>query len=438
MLLSARVPVACRVTLLIVLSVTLTMPPVYAQDHAGHGPGGEHSIDQSAPVEESGTAWSPASTTMSGWHRQARDWELMVHGNIFVQFISDFGTEHHGGHQPGSINWIMGMATRPLGSGRLTLRSMISAEPWTIRGCGYPNLLASGEICNGDNIHDLQHPHDLFMDVSAKYDGPLTNRLRWELYGGPAGEPALGPAGFPHRLSAAVNPIAPIAHHWLDSTHITFGLVTAGVYSNRWKAEGSVFNGREPDPVRTNFELAPLDSFSARVSIAPATNLVMQVSGGHLREAEQGVGSQPRTDVTRATASASYYRPRASSGTWATTLAFGVNSGAEIIPTGTFEATTAAALLETSLIVDERQTYFGRAEIVQKPADDLHAHEFGAQVFTIAKLQGGYMRSLTTWAGIATGVGGSVSVSLVPPELAPRYDGRVAPGFSVFVNLQPR
>jgi hypothetical protein len=46
------------------------------------------------------------------------------------------------------------------------------------------------------------------------------------------------------------NPLAPISHHWLDSTHITFGLVTAGVYANRGKAEASVFNGREPDEKR--------------------------------------------------------------------------------------------------------------------------------------------------------------------------------------------
>ena len=361
----------------------------------------------------------------------------MAHGNVFVQFIDESGTEHHGGHQTGSINWVMGMATRPVAAGRLTLQTMLSAEPWTIRGCGYPNLLASGEICNGDNIHDLQHPHDLFMAITGKYDAPLNERIRWELYGGPAGEPALGPVAFSHRLSASADPIAPIAHHWLDSTHITFGVVTAGLYTNLWKVEASAFNGREPDPVRTDFDLGPLDSFSGRVSIAPSPHLVMQVSAGHLREAEQGIGTQPRTDVTRATASASYSR-QVGAGVSATTLAFGLNHGTEIIPTGVFEATTIAALIETTLTLRERHTYFGRAEIVQKPAHDLHAHEFGAEVFTVGKLQGGYSRHITTWLGIATGVGGSVSVSIVPPELAPRYSGRFAPGFSVFVNLQPR
>ena len=106
-------------------------------------------------------------------------------------------------------------------------------------------------MCEGDTIHDRQHPHDLFMELAADYDRPLRGSLRWQVYAGLAGEPALGPISFPHRASAIANPVAPIAHHWLDATHITFGLVTAGVYDRRWKGELSLFNGREPDEERT-------------------------------------------------------------------------------------------------------------------------------------------------------------------------------------------
>ena len=88
------------------------------------------------------------------------------------------------------------------------------------------------------------------MDMSAEYNAPLKGSVRWQLYGGPVGEPALGPVAYPHRTSAMGNPLAPIAHHWLDSTHITFGVVTGAVYGARWKAEASVFNGREPDEHR--------------------------------------------------------------------------------------------------------------------------------------------------------------------------------------------
>jgi hypothetical protein len=135
-----------------------------------------------------------------------------------------------------------------------------------------------------------------------------------------SGEPALGPPGFPHRLSALPNPIAPVTHHWLDSTHISFGYVTTGVYGPGWKVEGSILNGREPDGARTGLELAPLDS-SGRVAFAHGDGLVLQVSAAHLHRAEEGVGRQPRTDVNRLTASVIYQRRVAGDGLWATRTA---------------------------------------------------------------------------------------------------------------------
>jgi hypothetical protein len=97
---------------------------------------------------------------------------------------------------------------------------MISLEPWTLRDCGYISYLASGEVCEGDTIHDRQHPHDFFMELAADYDRPLRGSWRWQVYGGLSGEPALGPVSFPHRVSAMLNPIAR-SHHWMDATHIS-------------------------------------------------------------------------------------------------------------------------------------------------------------------------------------------------------------------------
>lgn len=130
----------------------------------------------------------------------------MLHGNAFAQFLYESGEAHRSGNQFGSINWLMGMAGRPVGAGRVALRAMVSLEPWTISGCGYPSLLATGEVCNRDTIHDRQHPHDLFMEVAAAYDRPLRRSLRWQIYGGPAGEPAIGPPGF---STSAVGPPKP-------------------------------------------------------------------------------------------------------------------------------------------------------------------------------------------------------------------------------------
>ena len=230
--------------------------------------------------DASGTAWLPDASPMHGFHHQIREWEVMLHGNAFVQVLHEDAPEHRGATQAGSINWIMAMARRPAGPGRLGLRGMVSLEPWTIGGCGYPNLLATGEVCDGDTIHDRQHPHDFVMELAGEFDRPLTDTLRWRIYGGLAGEPALGPPGFPHRMSAMPNPVSPITHHWLDSTHITFGVLTTGIYTPRWKAEGSIFNGREPDERRYNLDLAPLDSAAGRLGYAPTDTIALQLSAG--------------------------------------------------------------------------------------------------------------------------------------------------------------
>jgi hypothetical protein len=104
--------------------------------------------------EASGTAWLPDRTPMYGVHRQLGAWEVMLHGNTFVQYLNEGGEEHRRGQQAGSINWFMGMARRPIAGGRVGVRAMLSLEPWTIPGCGYPVLLATGERCDGDSIHD--------------------------------------------------------------------------------------------------------------------------------------------------------------------------------------------------------------------------------------------------------------------------------------------
>ncbi len=391
--------------------------------------------------EASGTAWLPDNTPMYGVERTWGNWNVMLHGLAFVQFLYEPGLIHRTGgystHQFGSVNWGMAHARRRLGAGRVGLRAMLSLEPWTLPDCGSLNLLATGEICEGDTIHDRQHPHDLFMELAADYDRPLRGSLRWQVYGGLVGEPALGPVGFPHRLSALPNPIAPISHHWLDSTHVTFGLVTTGLYDRRWRAEVSVFNGREPDANRADLDLGPLDSISGRLTFLPTDRLALQVSAGHLNEAEEEFAPEPRSDLDRLTASATYHRPVGDGGIWATTLAYGLNSGQEIIPGGAFDATTFAVLAESSVTIHARHTLFGRAEIVEKPAHDLHAHEFEATIFTLGKVQAGYVWQFKPWKGIESGIGGTVSASIVPGELASRYEGRVAPGFGVFVTVRP-
>src|SRR5215471_1848830 len=367
--------------------------------------------------EGSGTSWLPDDTPMYALHGSHGPWTLMVHGSAFLQYLYESGDR--GADQLGSINWVMGMARRNAGRGRVTFRGMFSLEPWTIRGCGYPNLLASGEQCGGEQIHDRQHPHDIFMELSALYDAPLKGSIRWQVYGGAAGEPALGPVAFSHRTSAMANPIAPITHHWLDSTHISFGVITAGIYNPRWKVEGSVFNGREPDEHRTDFDFGALDSFSGRVWLTPSSRWALQASAAKLTQAEQGEGTSPRIDVTRVTASVTYHRLVAGDGVSATTIAWGLNEESG--------HASNALLAETSLTLHDRDTWFGRFEAVGKTAHDLGIDE-SSDTFEVAKLQGGYTRYFTAWKGLKPGAGAAASLGFVPQSLEAVYGRRVNPG----------
>ena len=266
----------------------------------------------------SGTSWQPASSTMPMLHKQANDWLLMFHYN-FVAGVNAQGGPR-GVTKFESANWFMPSAIRRVRKGTLELRGMFSFEPFTFPPGGSPLLFQTGETYKGEPLIDRQHPHDLFMELSATYTMPLGDRGTWFVYGGYPGEPALGPVAFMHRTSASENTSAPLSHHLQDSTHISFGVVTTG-FTYRWfKLEGSIFNGREPGENRYNFEANPWTSRSARLWFAPNENWSMQVSHGFLRNPE---ALEPG-DVRRTTASISYNR-KFERGNWASSLIWGRN-----------------------------------------------------------------------------------------------------------------
>jgi len=232
----------------------------------------------------SGTSWQPQSAPHYGWHFARGSWSLMVHGIAYAEYDRQLGAR--GDDQVGSINWGMLMAMHSLWGGMLHLHGMLSAEPATIGSHGYPLLIQSGESYRGAPLHDRQHPHDLFMEIAALYEHPAANNLALSLYVAPVGEPAIGPVAFPHRPSAASDPLAPLGHHWQDATHITFGVLTLGMFSRTWKAEASIFNGREPDEHRTDIETRRLDSSAARIFYNPNGEWSYSVSAAYLASPE--------------------------------------------------------------------------------------------------------------------------------------------------------
>ena len=262
-----------------------------AADHGAHGGAADHAMQGAlGPYgmsrEASGTAWQPDASRHGGLHRTVGDWTLM--GHLMLNAVYDWQEGPRGDEMGFVSGMAMGMARRDVADGQvLQLRAMLSPDPLMGRR-GFPLHLAAGETANGtDVLVDRQHPHDFFMELSASYSVRLSDRSSLFLYAGLPGEPAFGPPAFMHRMSIMDSPEAPISHHWLDSTHITFGVITAGVVAGNVKLEASRFNGREPDERRWNIETGPLDSTAVRLSWNPTRSLALQGSWARLIAREQ-------------------------------------------------------------------------------------------------------------------------------------------------------
>jgi hypothetical protein len=377
----------------------------------------------------SGTSWLPDASSMHAAHVTLGKWTLMLHGQGFFQY--DWQGGARGSTQVGFVNWAMAAATRRLSGGELQLRAMLSAEPWTIGSRGYPLLLQSGESYQDTPLHDRQHPHDLFMEIAALYERPVASDLGLSLYLAPVGEPAVGPVAFPHRPSAADDPLAPISHHWQDGSHITFGVVTAGVITRNVKLEASWFNGREPDENRTNFDYAGrrLDSYGGRLSVNPAPAWSLSAWYAYLKSPE---GLHPDESLHRFGAAALTTQRIGADGTWSSALIYGAN---DQIGTGRLAS---SVLLESTVDPDGTNSFFGRAEYVQKNVEELMIPSAPPTTeYDVGALALGYLRTVGTVARLAAGVGVRASVNFVPASLAALYGGRTPVGAAIYLRLRP-
>jgi hypothetical protein len=357
------------------------------------------------------------------WMLMRGGWELMAHGVIFIDYNQQ-GGPRGGGAKAESVNVGMLMEQHKLGHGTILLRQMFSAESLTSPHPGFPELFQTGETFHGQGLVDHQHPHNVFAELSFLYTVPLSEKVSWELYGGPAAEPALGPVTYIHRTSAAELPMAPLGHHLQDSTHTSFGVVTTGFTIERVKLEGSVFNGREPNEERWSIQPAALDSYSGRVSVAPARDWAVQYSIGRLEHPE---ALEPGISQWRQTASVEYDRPLAE-GNWATSLVWG---RVHKIETG---ANLNGYLLESTLNFLRRDYVFTRLELVDKdelfPQAALHpAYRIGAYTF-------GGVRDVVQNHAWQLGVGADVTVYSKPSVLDAAY-GNFPVSFQVFIRMRP-
>lgn len=375
----------------------------------------------------SGTSWLPDAAPMHAVHYSAGAWTLMLHGAAFLQYDDQGGPR--GADRVALLDWGMLAASRSLGAGRLGLHAMLSTEPWTVGARGYPLLLQSGEAYRGAPLHDRQHPHDLFVELSAVYERPVATNLALSLYLAPVGEPALGPVAYPHRPSAAGDPFAPLGHHWQDATHLTFGVATAGVFTRTVKLEASWFNGREPDENRTGLDYAGrrLDSYSGRVTVNPDAHWSLAAWYGYLDSPEV---LHPTEALHRFGVAALHSRAVGSHGQWSTALIYGANA---TVGTG---QTLGSVLLETNLELDERNAVFGRLEYVRKRAEDLAVPAVPPDVaYDVGAIAAGYSRVLARPGATRVALGVRAAVSVVPAPLQTLYGSRTPVGAASYVRL---
>ena len=387
----------------------------------------------------SGTTWIPDAVTLPSRRRMFGNWMVMAHGFVFAQYDKQSG--ERGDDQFGSLNWGMLMATRDLAGGRFQARTMLSLDPLTVTNRGYPLLLQTGESYQGQPLHDRQHPHDFWMELGALYQREINKGLAWSVYAAPSGEPALGPVAFMHRPSAMDNPGAPLTHHWQDATHVSFGVLTGGIYSRRLQLEGSVFNGREPDEKRWDFDSIKLDSYSGRVTVNPTAHWSLAAGYGYLKSPE---ALNPDESMHRVTASVLHGARLGGDGQLATTVIWGANSHS------TQPGWSNGFLAESEAILDKRNTLFGRTELVQKTAGDLVVDlptvtRKGTvlpgfptnESFNVGTFQLGYIRELTRTHWATIGLGASETLNFVPASLEPYYGSRNPTGVFVFVRMRP-
>jgi hypothetical protein len=415
-------------TIQILVCVACWMRPglLAAQDH-------EHHDQDQPPAANSAWTWSTDANVIFGYNYQQR------------QFADFWAWE--------SQNWAMLSGERAAGPGRLTVQGMLSLEPWTIgrlvyaQGAdgraqrlfafndarervplgGSPQTFQTGESYLGSPLINFQHPHDLVMNLGATYRFER-GRVKYTLGADVVGSPALGPTPFMHRESARNNPQAPLTHHYLDSTHITPGVIRTGVEVGRVMFEASGFRGEEPDEDRLDIDGPRIDSWSMRGSWRQGP-WQAQFSGGHLKEPEW---FDPY-DVTRLTASIAFNgavgrRPLAA------TLAWGENR--EIL--GVLDG----YLLEWDLQAAGWSSIYGRAEHMRKEILSVGVHPRGLppnahphSISDVNALTVGHVFNLPIEVGGSLGIGADITVYKTSTDLETYFGSPRS--YHVFLRWRP-
>jgi hypothetical protein len=374
----------------------------------------------------SGTSWLPDANVARHLMTQAGSWTLMAHGVVFAGGIGMNGPR--GDEKFVGPNMIMTMAEHGGATTLWRLSAMFSADAATVGGAGYPLLFQTGETWNGEALHDHQHPHNIFSELSVSATRAVGAGTALSLYAAPVGEPALGPPAYPHRPVGWNDPLAPIGHHWQDATHIAYGVATVGVERRTWRIEGSTFNGREPGEDRAEIRAPEFDSFSGRLSVNPVASWSFQASHGYLHRPEE---AHPDHDAWRTTASAVWVQPATNGRSLDMALVWGRNRVDRV--------NMDSWLIEGEWSHENALTPFARFEYVEKSAEELVLpSSFDPErIHPLRQATLGAVVGLPLKGSLGWGVGAQGVLTLTPRDLRPVY-GENPGGWAVFLRIRPR
>ncbi len=390
----------------------------------------------------SGTSWLSDSSPVRAHHFTVGDWSLMLHGAANLQYDNQNG--FRGDQQFGLIDWEMLMAAHPLAGGLFRVNAMTSLESAVNGRQGYPELLQTGGVYHRNRLVNYQHPPNLVMEAAALYDHSLTNWIAGELYVAAVGEPALGPVAYMHRPSADADPFAPIGHHGQDATHGSFGVVTAALNTRWMKLEGSAFNAREGDSSYYNLDYkgARLDSYSARLTLAPTPSVTLSAWTGYLMahdRLETAIGMQ-RYGASMLTSNT------IGGHLLSTAVIWGLDVHHHGDREHVHDATAATAkhyhemtnaLVEATFGVTKATEVTVRLEQVQKSGDDLGflAGDL-TQLFTIRSASLAVTRDALSAKGFTFALGARGAVNRLPETLHLTYRTVTPTGYSIFLKVR--
>ena len=371
--------------------------------------------------EGSGTSWMPDSSPMYGWMapRPIGGWQAMAMGSLSFSVVD--GTSRRSASEGAAASNAMWMMRRGDASGATSgWRAMVSFDPWTNGGRGMPLLFQTGETWQGLPLRDRQHPHDALMELSHSASIPLGKEGRLSGMLALVGEPAIGPPAYQHRPSAWDLPIAPIAHHAFEGTHISHGVATVGlVLRDRLRLEGSRFNGAEPDEARRRVDRFRLDSDALRLTWNPGAHWSGQISRGWIGEPAGGGGHAMR----RTTGSVQWSAPLGESGHLSAMAAVAREEG--------HDGGVDAWLLEANWL-QGRVSTFGRWETVDKAG--LVSGVSG--LHPVSKATVGRSWGVGPVSGSETRLGAAVDWHQVPGAYASAY-GRDPLSLRLFAMWRP-